>query len=67
MTNVDERLFAVLETKRGAEEAEIGRFAKALQENQDRKYKELLDTSEYTKKKRSGLLETMERKEKLRI
>ena len=37
----------------------IGRFAKALQENQDRKYKELLDTSEYTKKKRSGLLETM--------
>ena len=30
--------FAVLETKRGVEEAEIGRFAKALQENQDRNY-----------------------------
>ena len=33
--------FAVLETKRGVEVAEIGRSFKALQENQDRNCREL--------------------------
>ena len=59
--------FAVLETKRGVEVAETGRFAKALQENQARNCKELQAIIiEYMKDKRSGL-ETMERKQKLRI
>ena len=46
--------FAVLETQRGVEVTEMGRFAKALQENQDGNCKEQQDTIEYMKKKRSG-------------
>ena len=52
--------FAVLET--GVEVPEIRRFFKAMQENQDRNYRELQDAIEHLEKKRSGLLEVMERK-----
>ena len=45
--------------------ARIGRFFEALQENQDRSYRELQDAIEYTNAKQSRLLATMERKHKL--
>ena len=61
------RKFAVLETQRGVEVAERGRFFKALQEHQDRNYSELQEAIEYMKEKRSKLLETMERKQKLMV
>ena len=57
--------FAVLETKRGPEVAEIRRFFNALQANQDRNYRELQDAIEYRKEKRRRPLETMDRKQKL--
>ena len=57
--------FAVLETNQGIEVAEIGRLFEALQENLDRNYRELQEAIKYMKEKRSRLLETMERKQKL--
>ena len=45
--------FAVLQTKRGVEVAEIGRFFNALEENQDRSYRELQEVIEYMKEQRS--------------
>ena len=50
--------FAVLETQRGVEVAEMRRFANALQGNQGMNYRELQDATKYLKEKRSGLLET---------
>ena len=54
----------MLETKRGREVAETGRFFN-LQENQDRYCRELQEAIEHMKEKRSGLLETVEREQKL--
>ena len=45
--------------------AEVGRFTKALQENQDRNCEELQSTIEYMDERRSRLLESMEHKQKL--
>ena len=55
----------MLETKRGIDVARIGRFFEALQENQDRSYRELQHAIEYTNAKQSRLLATMERKQKI--
>ena len=53
--------FTVLETRRGVEVAEMERFTKALQENQDRNCEELQTTIEYMEKHRSRLLEIEDR------
>ena len=57
--------FAVLETKRGIEVEEIGRFFEALQENQDRNHCELPEAIGYMNARLSGLLAAMERKKRL--
>ena len=54
----------VLENERAVEVAEIRRYVSALQENQDRYYKELQDANQYLKEKLSGLQEFMERAQK---
>ena len=55
-----------MKTKRSVEVAETRRLVNALEGKQGRNYRELQDAIEYMKEKRSGLLETMERKHKLR-
>ena len=58
--------FAVLETKRGIEVAELGRFFEALQENPDRNYTALQEAMECMNAKQSRLfLATIDRKQKL--
>ena len=54
----------MLENERAVEVAEIRRYVSALQENQDRYYKELQDANQYLKEKLSGLQEFMERAQK---
>ena len=50
--------FSVLEPKRSTEVAEVRRFLEALQENQDRNYKELQEAIEYMNAKQSRLFGT---------
>ena len=61
------KTFRVLETERGIEVAKMRRFLRVLQESQDRNCRELQDAIEHLEKKRSGFLEAMERKQRLRI
>ena len=57
--------FGVVETKGGTAVAEVRRFFEALQANQDRNFREMQEAVEYMQDRRSRLLETMERKQKL--
>ena len=57
--------FAVLETKRSIEVAEIRRFFEALQENQHRNFREQQEAIEPLSATQSKLLATIERKQKL--
>ena len=58
------KTFAVLESKRGIEVAEISRVFEALQEYQHRNHSKLQEAIENLDAKQSRLLATMERKQK---